>query len=101
MKTTKNRRMSRPKMSAMNPEPALSTYFIIFRRDRTLTTARLVMTPQNPWSHFLHDGRLYKEISEGLSNGDHFITTNRALVGFSFILGGDTPSCASLAQPMR
>lgn len=66
-------------------------YFILFRQGEQARVSRLLLPEgkQLP-DAFNYEGRIYPRSTIGLSNGDHFLDGKRELVGFSFILGGDT-----------
>ena len=68
-----------------------TAYFVIFRQGRQARVSRLLIPAgkQIP-SAFRYEGRTYPCSGIMLSNGDHFLDAGRELVGFSFILGGDT-----------
>lgn len=68
-----------------------TAYFIIFRQGGQARASRLLLPAgkQIP-SAFRYEGRTYRRSTIELSNGDHFLDARRELVGFSFILGGDT-----------
>lgn len=68
-----------------------TAYFVIFRQGRQARASRLLIPAgkQIP-SAFRYEGRTYGRSGVQLSNGDHFLDAKRELIGFSFILGGDT-----------
>lgn len=66
-------------------------YFAIFRQGGQARVSRLLIPAgkQIP-SAFRHEGRIYQDSGIMLSNGDHLINAEGELVGFTFLLGGDT-----------
>jgi hypothetical protein len=68
-----------------------TAYFTIFRQGKQARVSRLLIPAgkQVP-SDFRYEGRIYRCSRIALSTGDHFLDARRELVGFSFILGGDT-----------
>ena len=66
-------------------------YFVIFRQGEQARASRLLIPAgkQVP-SAFHYEGRKYSQTGIVLSNGDHLLDDQRQLIGFSFLLGGDT-----------
>ncbi len=66
-------------------------YFILFRQGGRAQITRLVLpTGKGFPTRFQYEGRDYNPEPSSLANGDHFLTKEKALAGFSFILGGDS-----------
>lgn len=74
----------------------MSTYFVIFRQGRRARVAPLALPAGKDLpSAFRYEGRTYIQSGDALSTGDHFVTKDKTLVGFSFLLGGDSRVAAS------
>lgn len=66
-------------------------YFIIFRQMRQARASRLLL-PEGKGvpSAFRYESRTYLRSTIELCDGDHLLDAERALVGFTFLLGGET-----------
>jgi hypothetical protein len=65
--------------------------FAIFRQGtRARATRVLIPAGGREPSAFRYEGRLYLPSHINLCNGDHLLNTDRELMGFTFLLGGDT-----------
>jgi hypothetical protein len=66
-------------------------YFTIFRQGRHARAARFVIPAGKEWpAAFRYEGRTYLPSPVNLCNGDHLLNAERELMGFTFLLGGET-----------
>jgi len=68
-----------------------SGFFIVFRQGERARASRFVLPAGKELPDaFRYEGRTYRREASDLFDGDHFLTNDKVLVGFSFILGGDS-----------
>lgn len=65
--------------------------FAIFRQGTQVSAMRVLIPAggREP-SAFRYEGRIYLPSPINLCNGDHLLDADRELMGFTFLLGGDT-----------
>jgi len=66
-------------------------YFAIFRQGRHARVSRvLIPAGKQVPSAFRYEGRTYLRSTIELCDGDHLLDAERELMGFTFLLGGET-----------
>lgn len=71
-------------------------YFILFRQDGEVRMGRVSLPVGSGYpTRIEHEGRTYSPRGSDLSTGDHLLGSESELIGFGFLLGGDSRTATS------